>query len=215
MKLDSRLLITPLFASFVLLGTSMSAQSISIGLRGTGSIPTGSFAEAQTGGNGALIAGAKNGFGYGLDVVVGFGPIGIYGGFDKVKFDCATETCQTDGRYTMQGVAVGLKLGIPTKSRFRPFVKGGVTFNNLEGGYGGSSSNALTTDRTPGYEIGAGADYSLMGILSFTPQVRYVGQNFKAKIPGVNTPAASTEQAVNYVTFDLGFSLRTPFGGKR
>lgn len=215
MKLASRLFIAPLFASSILLGTELSAQSISIGLRGTGSIPTGSFAQAQTGENGALIEGAKNGFGYGLDVVVGFGPIGIYGGFDKVKFECETETCQTDGKYTMQGVAVGVKLGIPTKSRFRPFVRGGVTFNNLEGGYGGSSSNVLTTDRTPGYEIGAGLDYTLLRMLSFTPQVRYVGQNFKAKIPGVNTPAASTEQSVNYVTFDLGFSLHTPFGGKR
>lgn len=215
MKKDSRLRVASLFASLAMLGTSVSAQTISVGLRGTGSIPTGSFAQAQTDRNGALIEGAKNGFGYGLDVVVGFGPIGIYGGFDKVKFDCETDTCQTDGKYTMQGVAVGLKFAIPTMSRFHPFVKGGVTFNSLEGGYGGSSSNTLTTDRTPGYEIGAGLDYALLSILSFSPQVRYVGQNFTAKIPGVTTPAASTEQAVNYVTFDLGFSLHTPFGGKR
>ena len=73
----------------------------------------------------------------------------------------------------------------------------------------------LSTDKTPGYEIGVGLDYSLLGFLSLTPQMRYVGQNFKAKIPGVVTPVAPTEHAVNYVTFDLGFSLHTPFGGKQ
>src|SRR5437868_9317004 len=93
------LVLTP---SLVLLASALSAQSISIGLRGTGSLPTGSFAETQTSANGAVIDGAKNGFGYGLDVAIGLGPIGVYGGFDHVKFDCETATCKTDGKYTMQ-----------------------------------------------------------------------------------------------------------------
>jgi hypothetical protein len=89
-------------------------------------------------------------------------------------------------------------------------VKGGVTFNDLQGGYGGSSSNVLTTDKTPGYELGVGADLTLAGILSFTPQARYVGQQLKAKLPGVNAPAASGS-GVNYFSFDLGLSVHTPF----
>ena len=202
---------------FVLLTSSVAAQSISIGLRGTGSLPTGSFAQdptAATTSNTAVIEGAKNGFGYGLDVALGLGPIGIYGGFDQIKFDCETATCKTDGKYTMQGVTVGVKLAMPMMSRFRPYVKGGVTFNDLQGGYGGSSSNTLTTDKTPGYEAGVGLDYSLLGIVSLTPQVRYIGQNLKAKIPGVTTPTTSTGTGVNYFTFDLGLSFHTPFGGK-
>jgi hypothetical protein len=86
----------------------------------------------------------------------------------------------------------------------------GVTFNDLEGGYGGQSSNTLTTDKAPGYEVGVGAEYSLLGIFSFTPQARYVGQNLKAKIPGVSAPSP-TGAAVNYFTFDLGLSVHTPF----
>ena len=213
MKIRSRFVVV----ASVLFASSLSGQSISIGLRGTGSIPTGSFAQTQstTGtSNNALIQGAKNGFGYGLDVGIGVGPIGIYGGFDQIKFDCQTDACQSNGTYTMQGVTVGVKLAMPTMSRFRPYVKGGVTFNDLQGGYGGSSSNALTTDKTPGYEVGLGLDYSLLGIVSLTPQVRYVGQNLKAKIPGVTTPTTATGQGVNYVTFDLGLSLHTPFSGK-
>jgi hypothetical protein len=190
--------------------STLAAQSISIGLRGTGSVPTGTFSQDQTAANGAVIEGAKNGFGYGLDAGIAVGAIGIYAGFDHIKFDCQTTTCSTDGKYTLQGVTAGVKLSLPTGSAIRPFVKGGVTFNDLQGGYGGSSSNVLTTDKTPGYEIGVGADLTLAGILSFTPQARYVGQQLKAKLPGVNAPAASGS-GVNYFSFDLGLSVHTPF----
>jgi opacity protein-like surface antigen len=197
----------------VFVAATLPAQSISIGIRGTGSFPTGSFAQQQTSANAELIEGAKSGFGYGLDVVVGVGPIGVYGGFDHIKFDCQTDTCQSDGKYTLQGVTAGVKLAMPMVSRFRPFVKGGVTFQDLQGGYGSSSSNVLTTDRTPGYEVGVGLDYSLLGIVSLSPQARYIGQKFKAKIPGVSTPTVSTAQGVNYFTFDVGLSVHTPYGG--
>jgi hypothetical protein len=199
-------------ATGLAVGTStIAAQSISLGLRGTGSIPTGSFSGTQSSSSTAVIDGAKNGFGYGLDAGVSLGMIGIYAGFDHVTFDCQAATCRTDGKYTLQGVTAGVKLALPSGSMIRPFAKGGVTFNELQGGYGGSSSNVLTTDKTPGYEIGIGADVTIAGMLSFTPQARYVGQELKAKVPGVNAPAASG-QGVNYFSFDLGLSLHTPFG---
>jgi hypothetical protein len=201
-----------LVVAFSTAGTALDAQSISFGLRGTGSIPTGAFAETQTVGSDAVMQGAKSGFGYGLDAGVSLGMLGVYAGFDHIKFDCETPTCRTDGKYTMQGVAVGVKISATSASMIRPFVRGGVTFNDLQGGYGGSSSNTLTTDKTPGYEIGAGADITLAGIFSLCPQVRYIGQNLQAKIPGVNTSTAMPTQGVNYVTFDLGLSVHTPFG---
>ena len=194
------------------LASALSAQSISIGLRGTGSIPTGAFSEAQSSptGNDALIEGAKSGFGYGLEIGLSLNMFGIYAGFDHVKFDCETETCQTDGKYTLQGVTGGVKLSPPIGGMLHPFVKAGVTFNDLKGGYGGSSTNVLTADRAPGYEIGLGVDVGLLGILSVAPQVRYIGQELKAKIPGVAAPAA-TGQGVNYFSFDVGLSVHTPF----
>ena len=211
-----RLLSSAVFSAlFFASASTLSAQYISIGLRGTGSVPTGDFGGDQTAANTALIQGAKNGFGYGLDVGVGIGPIGAYAGFDHIKFDCQTSTCQSDGKYTLQGGTVGVKLAVPGMPRFRPYVKGGVTFNDLQGGYGGSSSNVLTTDKNPGYEVGVGFDYTILGgIVALTPQARYVGQNLKAKIPNVVvTNTAST--GVNYFTFDVGLSLHTPFGGKK
>lgn len=213
MKLIRRMFSITLSAALAL---PLSAQSISIGLRGTGSIPTGAFAEDQATGNDALIAGAKNGFGYGLDLGLALGPIGLYAGFDKIKFDCETATCQSTGKYTMTGGTVGAKLSLPLASRFRPYLKGGVTFNDLEGSYGSSTSpNGLTTERTPGYEIGLGADYTLLGIFSITPQARYIGQNLKAKIPGVTTPTTASETGVNFFAFDLGFSIHTPWDTKK
>jgi len=203
---------TVLFTLPVLCASSLSAQWISFGLRGTGSIPTGSFAETNaTASNAVLIDGAKNGFGFGADASVGVGMLGVYAGFDHVKFDCNTATCKTDGTYTLQGVTVGVKIS-PLTTRFRPFVKGGVTFNDLKGGYGGSSSNGLSTDKTPGYEVGAGVDLTMLGLVSVTPQVRYIGQNLKAKIPDVIAPTPATEQGVKYFSFDLGLSVHTPFG---
>jgi opacity protein-like surface antigen len=196
--------------------STSSAQYLSIGLRGTGTVPTGSFSNTDpTATNAALIEGAKNGFGYGLDAGIGVGPIGVYAGFDHIKFDCQTTTCQSDGKYTLSGATAGVKLAVPGMSKFRPYVKGGVTFNSLQGGYGGSSSNVLTTDTKPGYEIGVGFDYSILGLVALTPQARYVGQNFKAKIPGVVVSSTATSTGVNYFTFDVGLSLHTPFGGKR
>jgi hypothetical protein len=202
-----------LAAGFISFGSVLAAQAISIGLRGTGSFPTGSFSQTQTTAPSTDVAieGAKSGFGYGLDAGLSVGPIGVYASFDHIKFDCETATCQTDGKYTLSGVTAGVKLFLPHLSVARPYVKGGVTFNDLQGGYGGQSSNALTTDHAPGYEVGGGLDVSFLGVFSFCPQVRYVGQNLKAKIPGVIAPAA-TGQAVNYFTFDAGMAVHTPFG---
>lgn len=202
-----------LAVGFMSLASALAAQSISIGLRGSGTLPTGAFSQTQTSAPtaDATLQGAKSGFGYGLDAGLSVAFIGIYASFDHIQFDCQTATCQTDGKYTLQGVTAGVKLFLPSVSIARPYIKGGVTFNDLQGGYGGQSSNALTTDYAPGYEVGGGLDVSMLGILSFCPQLRYVGQNLKAKIPGVIAPNP-TGQAVNYFAFDLGLSVHTPFG---
>lgn len=212
MRVIPRIVVAAL--SLALVAPAISAQSISFGLRGSGNVPTGAFADntTSTSANNAVIAGAKTGFGYGLDVGLGLGAIGLYAGFDHVQFDCETTTCTNNGKYALQGVAVGAKLSLPGMGVFRPFVKGGVTFYDLKGNYGsGTSSSSFTTDQTPGYEVGVGGDIGLLGLVSITPQVRYVGQNLKTKIPGVTTTGGNST-GVNYFSFDLGLSVHTPFG---
>jgi len=197
--------------SLVTFTAPMCAQSISFGLRGSGNVPSGTFSDQTSGSN--VLQGAKSGFGYGADVGVSLAMIGLYAGFDHVSFDCQATTCGSNGEYTLQGVTAGVKLMMPLATRFRPFVRGGVTFHDLTGTYGtGSTSSSLTTDRTPGYEVGVGGDYSFYSLASFTPMIRYVGQNFDAKIPGVTSTATTKNQGANYFSFDLGFSLHSPFG---
>ena len=198
------------FCALAVVTTSAQAQWITLGVRGSGSVPTGSFAEDGSS-SAAVIEGAKTGFGYGLDVAAGMGMFGIYGGFDHIAFDCESVACNSAGEYGVTGVSVGLKLSRSAGSLLHPFLKGGVTFNKLKGSYGSASSSGLTSDRAPGYEVGVGADISLLGLLSLAPQVRYVGQNLKANIPGVTSPDPDG-QGVNYVTFDLGLAVHTPFG---
>ena len=160
---------------------------------------------------GSLLVGAKSGFGYGLDAGINLGPIGFYAGFDKIQFDCSEESCAADdGSYKLQGVSGGVRLSIPLFPIVRPWVKAGVTFNDLDVDFGAASSRTrFSTERTPGYELGAGIDIPFGGILSLTPQVRYIGQKLDYRIPGVTTGDKRSEEA-NYYTFDLGLRLRTP-----
>lgn len=194
--------------SVVIAAAPASGQGIYLGLRGGAGIPTGDFSNT-TGSSSSSLDAAKSGFGYGLDAGMGIGPIGVYAGFDQMNFDCESSTCNTDGKYKLQGVAAGIRLSLPGKMFVRPWIKGGVTFNELKGGYG-SGSTELTTERNPGYEIGAGLDIPIFGLFSIYPQARYVGQNFKYDIPGVTNTASSPESKANYMTFDLGLSVHNP-----
>lgn len=198
-------------AGLVLSATQLQAQGIYLGLRGGGAFPTGDF--SQTSGSTTVLDGAKSGFGYGLDAGLQLGIPGIYASFDHINFDCASSTCNSDGKYKLQGVTAGIKLLAPGVGIARPWVKGGVTFNELQGGFGSGQSTEIKTDRKPGYEVGVGLDIGILGLLSFTPQARYIGQNFKYKVPGVNTTGALPTQGVNYYTFDLGLSVHNPLGG--
>jgi len=201
-------------AAFAVSASSLGAQGLYFGLRGGAGVPTGTFSDDASGSN-TLLAAAKTGFGYGFDAGLQLGMIGVYGGFDHVNFDCESTSCDSDGKYKLQGVAAGLKLippGVPRS--FQPWIKGGVTFNELKGGFGSGGSSELTTDRNPGYEVAAGLDIPLLGVFRLTPQARYVGQNFKYQVPGV-TSGGEAEQTANYYTFDLGLQFFNPLGGMR
>ena len=199
-----------LVAAAVFAAAPAGAQGIYLGLRGGAGIPTGAFSDNTS--SQTTLDAAKSGFGYGLDAGINLGLLGVYAGFDHINFDCQSETCNSDGKYKLQGAAVGVRVLLPGTSMIRPWVKGGVTFNELEGGYG-SNSQKLTTDRNPGYEVAGGLDIPLFGIVSFYPQARYVGQNFKYKIPGVTNTSTSPETKANYMTFDLGLSVHNPLSG--
>ena len=192
--------------------TPAEAQLFYFGIRGGAGIPTGAFADSTQGtAQDQFLTGAKAGFGYGLDAGINLGPLGIYAGFDHINFDCEAQSCGADTKYRLQGVSAGVRLSVPLFPLVKPWAKAGVTFSELEADFAGSSSvPTLTTERTPGYELGAGVDIPIAGgFLSLTPQARYVGQKLDYRIPGVTSGDKENRKA-NYYTFDLGLRLRSP-----
>lgn len=198
--------------AFLAFAAPLEAQLFYVGIRGGAGVPTGAFEDPQFATEEQFVAGAKAGFGYGLDAGINLGPVGVYAGFDKINFECAEQSCgSADSKYRLQGVSAGVRLSIPLVPVIKPWVKAGVTLSELEGDFASTSSRArFTTERTPGYELGAGFDIPFLGgFFSLTPQVRYVGQKLDYKIPGVSTGDEVSNDA-NYYTFDLGLRLRSP-----
>jgi hypothetical protein len=180
-----RLLMTTLAAGLVMCGAhGADAQGLSVSLRGGGGLPVGEFAKAATSDEGAMIAGAKNGFGYGLDATLSFTrSIGVYAGFDQVAFTCEDAACGRDGEYTMGGFTAGLQLAPLQVAGITPWVRGGVTFNELRGTYG-NDGNRVSSDRAPGYEVGAGINVPLLGVLSSPPRCGTSGRAPRSRCRG-------------------------------
>lgn len=185
----------------------LHAQIVYGGVRGGMGVPSGTFSESfQPGATDGVIRGAKPGTGYGLDAGVSLGLLGFYAGYDHIDFDCETAACSSNGKYKLEGVSAGLRLGIPLFPIVKPWVKAGVTFNEINGTNTGTNATKITTDRTPGYEVGAGLDIPILTLFSITPQVRYVGQ--KLDLKGIYEGEKTN---VSYYTFDLGLRVHTPF----
>lgn len=185
----------------------LHAQLAYFGVRGGMGVPSGTFSDAyQATATDGVIRGAKPGTGYGLDAGVNLGPLGFYAGYDHIDFDCETAACSSTGKYKLEGVSAGIRLGIPLFPIINPWAKAGVTFNEINGTNTGTNAKKITTDRTPGYEIGAGIDIPILALFSITPQVRYVGQ--KLDLKGIYEGEKTN---VSYYTFDVGLRVRTPF----
>jgi hypothetical protein len=192
--------------------SSASAQ-LTISARAGGGIPMNAFAEAaENSEENVLLAGAQAGFGMGLDAALALSSrFGLYAGFDQVQFGCREANCGSKGEYTLSGISAGVQMS-PTQSRaYRTWVRGGVTFSELDASYG-AQGRKLSSERAPGYEVGAGVHIPVLGILSLSPQIRYVGLNTRVRVPGVDAPVS--EQNVGYMVVDLGLGFGSPFGGR-
>jgi opacity protein-like surface antigen len=191
--------------AMMLLARVVSAQGLYAGVRAGVGIPTGEFSESRTTKDtNAFLRGASPGLGYGLDAGFGAGPIGFYASYDKIQFDCRSESCASAGKYDLTGYAAGVRASVPLLALLKPWAKAGITYNEMNGTVGsGTTAVSVKTGKSPGYEMGAGVDIPVLaGFFSLTPQVRYVRQRLN--------PNDAGKRDVNYYTFDIGFRVRTP-----
>lgn len=192
-------------SALFVLSAPLHGQLVYVGVRGGVGEPSGTFADpAQATATDGVLRGAKQGVGYGFDAGVGLGPIGVYAGYDRIDFDC--NGCASNAKYKLSGVSAGVRLGVPLFPIIKPWVKAGVTFNEINSTATGTGVTKIATDRTPGYEVGAGIDIPILGIFAISPQARYVGQ--KLDLKGLYS---GTKTNVSYYTFDIGFKAKTPF----
>lgn len=178
----------------------LEAQALYAGVRVGAASPTGSFADdSPRTGSDALLHGATPGLGFGFDAGIGSPLIGLYGGYDRIHFDCTSASCATSGKYELTGVSAGFRVSVPLLPLVKPWAKAGVTYNELKTSVNGT---AMSTGRRPGYEVGAGVDIPvLLGFFSLTPQIRRVRQ--KLSLGG-------SRKSADYNTFDIGLRVRTP-----
>lgn len=141
--------------------------------------PTGDFGEGL-------------GTGYGLGANVSFNvlpSLALYGGYSYTQFDFDDDLVDTDETFDVQGFEGGARLGLPMAA-FSPYVKGGVVY------YKGGVSDGADSDNELGFQVGAGLDYALGPVVSFTPEVSYV------TVPAELGPDAS------FIRADVGLRFR-------
>jgi opacity protein-like surface antigen len=199
-----------LAAFFVVAATgSLDAQAVYAGVRGGAGIPTGSFSDKTTAaGNDALLHGAAPGLGYGFDAGLGSTLIGLYASYDRIQFDCESSSCAASGKYEVNGMSAGARIGIPLLPLLKPWAKAGITYMQMKGSVSGEP---VTTKKRAGYELGAGFDVPILaGFFSLSPQIRLVRQKLE---PVAASSSATTggKRPADFYVFSLGLYARSPF----
>lgn len=190
--------------------STADAQLFYVGVRAGAAVPAGDFGATSTAtGDDALLTGATTGPAYGLDGGVGLGLIGFYGAYEKIQFGCKSGACQRTGKAELTGVSAGVRVRAILLPLFKPWVKAGVTYNEMKVNFPNSSSRvSFTTDKAPGLEAGAGVDIPVLGgFFNLTPQVRYVRQKME---PRTSSTTTLSKRSADYYTFDIGLRLRSP-----
>lgn len=159
--------------------------------------PSGDFADA------GLRAGDGRGFAGGA--AVGSGPIGVYGEYQRMRFDCAQcDEVDLDGAVRDAGWEAGLVLrpvGLPMG--LRPWVRGGLIRHQLQfTGLGESSASEPST----GFGLGAGIAYPIFGPVGVAGAVGYKSYRAEFEFQDEAFPDRGTD--VSYFLYRLGLAVR-------
>jgi hypothetical protein len=199
--------IRKLLAPALLLGAALAhparAQSVlplSLEARGGAAIPTGDFSD-----------GIGTGWSVGGAVFFRAAPmVSVYGGFEHARFgiDQDADFEGIDANVTDNGFRLGARFDVPFGSLtgVSPWVEGGATFNrtSLNASDDSGASASFGSDRSVGFEVGAGLAFNVAPRISLTPGVRYRAHQADFS----DTDEELGELDVNYFTIDLGVHIR-------
>jgi len=172
----------------------------SVEVRGGIAIPTGEFGEDEDG------LGVKSGTTLGANATFHFMPLlGIYAGYSRNQFDIEGED---DADIIDSGFEAGVRLAVPTPLiPIDPYVKVGAVYHDLKLQSGdGNTEIAFTSDRSFGFEVGAGVGIGLGPKLSFTPQVTYT--RYTPDFDEEELGLEGVVPDVSHVRVDVGLRLR-------
>lgn len=164
-------------------------------VRGGLVFPSGDFGETEDD-----VGAVESGITYGANATFHFMPmLGVYAGYTRNQFgvEGLDELDVID-----QGFSGGLRVAIPTPLiPIDPYFKAGVVYNQLSFEFDGSGEEFTDSDRSLGFEVGAGIGIGLGPKLSFTPQVTYT--RYEPKYDG-----ETDDFKVEHIRVDVGLRLR-------
>lgn len=178
--------------------TAQDAATFSVGGAAGIGIPTGDLADEN----------ASTGFAFDINGTIHFTPVaGVYARFMRASFSVDTGEPDVDGDFIDSGFALGGQLNVPMQSDgpVRPWLQAGILYNVLKvEGSSGDFTASVESDRTLGFEVGAGFDYAVgdAGLL-LQPAIHY--RSYEPEFEGESNGTAS------YVVIRVG--LAYAFGG--
>lgn len=133
--------------------------------------------------------------------------VGIYGGFEYAKFTTNDDSEDLNSDITDSGFRLGARFAIPLggMTGVSPWLEGGATLNqtSINLSDDGGASIGIDSDRSVGYEVGAGLSFAVAPKISITPGVRW--RSHKADFG--DTDDGPAEVDVNHFTIDLGVHI--------
>lgn len=164
-------------------------------VRGGLAFPTGDFGESEED-----VGSVESGTTLGANVTFHFMPmLGIYAGYTQNRFGVEG---LDELKVTDQGFSGGVRVAVPTPLiPIDPYVKAGLVFNQLSFEFDGDDEEFVDSDRSLGFEVGAGIGIGIGPKLSFTPQVTYT--SYEPKYDG-----EGDDFKVQHFRVDVGLRLR-------
>jgi hypothetical protein len=159
--------------------------------------PRGDFAAGPVG--------AGDGAGFVGGAAVGRGPVGVYGEFQRMLFEC--DVCgelELDDRLADTGWEAGLLVRAPTlRFGVRPWIRGGVLLHQLLfAGQGGTTAS----DVAMGPALGVGLRVPVYRFVEIAPAVTY--QRYEAEFDFADDMLGTRTSEVSYLTYRLGLAVR-------